>query len=98
VIGYPRCHCGRHTNRGIHAAQVVPCNPERDAGFVIRQLAAVRVRPAHEAAQAVLPAYSETLSKSQVGLRAVFHREVEVKLAFALCSVCNRKAFAAGDS
>src|SRR5437899_1245686 len=46
VIRNPRFHRGSAADRGVDAHEVIPCNPERKAGFVIRQLAAVCIRSA----------------------------------------------------
>ena len=42
---------GRHPNGCVHPNEVIPRNPERYACLVIRQLAAVCVGSAHEAAK-----------------------------------------------
>ena len=49
--GNASCHARRHPNRCVNSDEVIPCDPKRYAGFVIRQLAAVGVGSAGIAAK-----------------------------------------------
>ncbi len=51
MIGDARSHAGRHSDRSVHSREVVPSYPEGHTSPVIRQLAAVGIRPAHEPAE-----------------------------------------------
>lgn len=42
---------GHHSDRSVHSDEVIPCDPKGHTRLVIRQLAAVRIRPANVAAR-----------------------------------------------
>ena len=50
-VGHASGHAGRHPDGCVHPDKVVPRYPETHAGFVIVQLAAMRVRPADVTAE-----------------------------------------------
>jgi hypothetical protein len=74
-IGNARAIQGVHSDRTVHPDKVVPLNPQADAGFVIRQLAAVGVRPANVTAKmganAKVEAFDMTgADKTRLGMSA----------------------------